>query len=131
MGFGSTAKKLQKVASLAEESYKRMNELREQLQHLRNEVENTSQQVDQMEYDLAEQRALLEALAEKEGLDVDSIIADANIEDVDAPAGEDQPTDQTVPVEEAEPDQSAGDGNAASGQSTGGQQTQGNHTAEK
>ena len=115
MGFGSTAKKLQKVASLAEESYKRMNELREQLQHLRAEVENTSQQVDQMEYDLAEQRALLEALAEKEGLDVDSIIADANIEDVDPEAGEsDQPAEQTVPVEEAEPEQSPSDGTAAS-----------------
>lgn len=84
MGFGDTAKKLQKVTSLAEESYNRMNELREQLLQLRNEVESTSQQVDRMEHDLAEQRALLEALADKQGLDVETIIADANIEDVDA-----------------------------------------------
>lgn len=84
MGFGDTAKKLQKVTSLAEESYNRMNELREQLVQLRNEVESTSQQVDRMEHDLAEQRALLEALAETQDLDVETIIADANIEDVDA-----------------------------------------------
>ncbi|QSG04570.1 DUF5798 family protein [Halapricum desulfuricans] len=84
MGFGDTAKKLQKVSSIAEDSYKRMNELREQLAQLRSEVESTSEQVDQMEYDLAEQRALLEALAEQQGLDVDAIVAEANIEDLDA-----------------------------------------------
>jgi TolA-binding protein len=83
MGFGDTAKKLQKVASLAEDSYQRMNELREQLVQLRNEVESTSQQVDRMEHDLSEQRALLEALAEKQDIDVEAVIADANIEDVD------------------------------------------------
>lgn len=85
MGLGSTAKKLQKVASIAEDTYKRMNELREQLQQLRGEVERTSQQVDQIEYDLAEQRALIEALAEREDIDVDSVIADANIKDIDVP----------------------------------------------
>jgi|AntRauTorcE11898_2_1112593.scaffolds.fasta_scaffold44336_2 chromosome segregation ATPase len=84
MGLGGTAKKLQKVASLAEDSYQKMNELREQLTQLRNEVQSTSRQVDGIERDLAEQRALLEALADEQDLDVDSIIADANIEDIDA-----------------------------------------------
>ncbi|MFW6017767.1 MAG: DUF5798 family protein [Halapricum sp.] len=83
MGFGDTAKKLQKVTSIAEESYKRMNELREQLVQLRSEVESTSEQVDRMEHDLAEQRALVEALAREQGLDVDAIVTEANIEDVD------------------------------------------------
>jgi TolA-binding protein len=84
MGLGGTAKKLQKVASLAEDSYQKMNELREQLAQLRNEVQSTSNQVDGIERDLAEQRALLEALADEQDLDVESIIADANIEDVAA-----------------------------------------------
>lgn len=88
MGLGGTAKKLQKVASLAEDSYQKMNELREQLAQLRDEVQSTSEQVDSMERDLAEQRALLEALAEQQDLDVDSIIADANIEDIAADEGE-------------------------------------------
>ncbi|QCC50803.1 DUF5798 family protein [Halapricum salinum] len=88
MGLGGTAKKLQKVASLAEDSYQKMNELREQLSQLRNEVESTSKQVDGIERDLAEQRALLEALAEQQDLDVDSIIADANIEDIAADENE-------------------------------------------
>jgi len=104
MGLGSATKKLQKVTSLAEESYKRINELREQLQHLREEVESTSQQVDVIEHDLAEQRALIEALAEKEGIDVEKVVADANIEDVDI--GDDGETGdgkgQAVPVTEAE-----------------------------
>lgn len=88
MGLGGTAKKLQKVASLAEDSYQKMNELREQLSQLRNEVESTSKQVDGIERDLAEQRALLEALAEQQDLDVDSIIADANIENIVAEENE-------------------------------------------
>lgn len=103
MGLGSTAKKLQKVSSLAEDSYKKMNELREQLQQLRTEVQNTSQQVDHIERDLAEQRALLEALAEAQDVDVESVIADANIEDVDTEA---------VPVTEAEGQSTAGSGDA-------------------
>lgn len=88
MGLGGTAKKLQKVASLAEDSYQKMNELREQLAQLRNEVQSTSEQVDGIERDLAEQRALLEALAEHQDLDVESIVADVNIEDVAADEGD-------------------------------------------
>lgn len=108
MGLGSATKKLQKVTSLAEESYKRINELREQLQHLREEVETTSEQVDVIEHDLAEQRALVEALAEKEGIDVQKVVADANIEDVDAAADSEAAADgEQVPVTEAE----AGSGN--------------------
>lgn len=93
MGLGGTAKKLQKVASLAEDSYQKMNELREQLAQLRNEVQSTSEQVDGIERDLAEQRAILEALAEQQGVDVDTIVADTNIEDVDTESSPDDTTD--------------------------------------
>lgn len=98
MGLGSATKKLQKATSLAEETYKRINELREQLQGLREQVETTSEQVDGIEHDLAEQRALIEALAEKEGIDIEKVVADANIEDV-SPEGGDA---EAVPVTEAE-----------------------------
>jgi uncharacterized coiled-coil DUF342 family protein len=101
MGLGSATKKLQKATSLAEETYKRINELREQLQELRETVETTSDQVDQIEHDLAEQRALIEALAEKEDIDVETIVADANIEDV-APANGQAEDGKAVPVTEAE-----------------------------
>jgi len=105
MGFGDTAKKLQKVTSAAEDLYEKMNQLRGQVQSLREEVETTSEQVDDIERDLAEQRALLEALADQQGLDVDAIVADANVETADAEgAGE---SGETEPV--AESAQSAGE----------------------
>ncbi|ERJ06648.1 hypothetical protein HLRTI_001359 [Halorhabdus tiamatea SARL4B] len=90
MGFGDTAKKLQKVTSAAEDLYEKMNQLRGQVQSLREEVATTSEQVDEIETDLAEQRALLEALAENEGIDVETVIADAHIEAVES---DDVPTD--------------------------------------
>jgi TolA-binding protein len=66
-----------------------MNELREQLTQLREEVQSTSEQVDTLERDVAEQRAILDAIAEEQGLDVESIVADANIEDVEDAAAAD------------------------------------------
>jgi len=84
MGFGDTAKKLQKVTSAAEDLYEKMNQLRGQVQSLREEVATTSEQVDEIETDLAEQRALIEAIAEGQGLDVETVISDAHIEKADA-----------------------------------------------
>lgn len=74
-----TAKKLQKVAKAAEELYGKMNEVIGRLTDLEAEVERTSAQVDHMEYDLAEQRAILEAIADAEGLDVDDILESATL----------------------------------------------------
>ncbi|WP_136686689.1 DUF5798 family protein [Halorhabdus amylolytica] len=111
MGFGDTAKKLQKVTSAAEDLYEKMNQLRGQVQSLREEVETTSEQVDEIEHDLAEQRALLEALAEEKGLDVESIVADVHIEDADATA---ESAESGTNVEEtAEPTAEAGAGSDA------------------
>ncbi|WP_336361267.1 DUF5798 family protein [Haladaptatus sp. ZSTT2] len=80
MGLGGTAKKLQKVADTAEELYKRLNELRDQILALRQQVESTGAKVESIEADLTEQRVLLEALAEKEGLDVEKLLAEAEAE---------------------------------------------------
>jgi len=79
MGLGGTTKKLQKVANAAEELYAKMNEVIGQLKDLQREVERTSAQVDDIEYEVAEQRAILEALAEKEGVDVEAVLADASL----------------------------------------------------
>jgi len=83
MGFGSTAKKLQKVADMAEELYTKVNELKAQLQALRGTVEETNERVDGIDQELTEQRALLEALAEQQGIDTDTVLTDAVIEDAE------------------------------------------------
>lgn len=81
MGLGSTAKKIQKVAEIADELYTKVNELKTQLQELRQTVEETEDRVDEVDRKLVEQRALIEALAEAQGLDPDSILADADVEE--------------------------------------------------
>lgn len=80
MGLGSTAKKVQKLADTAEKLYTKLNELRDQVNEMRETLETTSERVAALETENAEQRALIEALAKEEGIDVDDVVAD-----VDAP----------------------------------------------
>jgi TolA-binding protein len=89
MGFGSTAKKLQKVADIADDLYAKVNEQREQLQELRSSVETTSDHVEAIDQEQTKQRALLEALAEEQGLDTDAILAETEINDSE-PTADDQ-----------------------------------------
>ena len=77
MGLGSTAKKLQKLADIVEKTYKRLNELRDQLADLRSTVEDTGQRVEGLERAGAAQRALLDASAEDHALDPETVTADA------------------------------------------------------
>jgi len=77
MGFGSTAKKLQKVTEYAEQLYERFEKLREEVDELRGTVEDTNDRVGELERQLAEQRALVEALAEQDGVDVEAAVEDA------------------------------------------------------
>ncbi len=83
MGLGGTAKKLQKVANMAEELYKKLNQLRDQLQATQEQVETTNQRVTDLRKDVAEQRALVEALAEKQGVDVESVLTEAAIDEAE------------------------------------------------
>lgn len=83
MGFGSTAKKVQKMADTAEKLYAKLNELREQVNEMRGTVETMSDRVETLEAENAEQRALIEALAEEEGIDVDDVVADVEAPDVE------------------------------------------------
>ncbi len=79
MGLGGTTKKLQKVMDAAEQLYSRMNEVLQRLSALEEDVEETSSQVDHIERDIAEQRALLEALAKSEGIDTEAVLDNADL----------------------------------------------------
>ena len=79
MDIAGTKRKIQRVTKVAEESYKKMNEMLERMQEMENELQTTSQQVDHIEYELAEQRALLEAMAEQQGLDIEEVLDTADL----------------------------------------------------
>jgi peptidoglycan hydrolase CwlO-like protein len=89
MGLGSTAKKLQQVVDMAEDVYTRLNQLKEQIAELRETVTETRDRVDDLDYELAEQRAILDALAEREGIDVEAITAEVHVVDAEAAATDD------------------------------------------
>ncbi len=79
MALGGTAKKLQKVIDAAEQLYSKMNEVIERIGRVEADLETTSEQVDHIEHELAEQRALVEALAERQGVDVEETLAAADL----------------------------------------------------
>jgi hypothetical protein len=79
MGLGGTARKLQKVTDMAEDVYARLNDLRDQIVEMRETTQETSDRVDRLERESAEMRALLEALAEAEDIDVERVTAEAHI----------------------------------------------------
>lgn len=74
MGLGSTAKKLQQLADIAEKLYAKVNEILDRLADLHERMEETGDRVDRIDRELAEQRAIVEALAEREGVDVDAVL---------------------------------------------------------
>jgi len=79
MDITGTKRKIQRATKVAEESYKKMNELLERMQRMQQDVETTSKQVDRIEYDVARQGALIEAIAESQGLDTDELLAAADL----------------------------------------------------
>ncbi len=98
MGLGGATRKLQKVADMGEELYSRINELREQILEMRETVQETNARVAAVENRLDGQTAILEALAEKEGLDVDELLTEVAIEEAEATKKSDSPDDDgTIP----------------------------------
>lgn len=79
MDIAGTKQKLQRMMKVAEESYKKMSELLEKMERLQTDLETTSNQVNHIEYDLAEQRALIEAIAENEGIDIEAVMEEADL----------------------------------------------------
>ncbi|UWG47580.1 Uncharacterized protein HSRCO_1297 [Halanaeroarchaeum sp. HSR-CO] len=90
MGFGSTAKKLQSVVDMADNLYQKLNEVKEQMAAIRETIDTTNDRVGAIETELEEQREILEALAEAEGVEV----PDATVETDDST--EDDATDQAT-----------------------------------
>ncbi len=79
MDIAGTKERVQRLIKVAEESYKRINNLRERMDKLQTDLESTSSQVEHIGYELAEQRVLLEALAEREGIDVETVLEEADL----------------------------------------------------
>ena len=96
MDLGTTAKKLQRATKVAEESYKKMNELLERIQRLQEDLETTSRQVDQIERNVAEQRALIEVLAERQGVDTEQILEQADLPPAPEDPAESEPSKQAT-----------------------------------
>jgi archaellum component FlaC len=87
MGFGSTAKKLQKVTDMADKLYERFERLREQVNDLTGTVEETNDRVAALEAQVAEQRAILEEIADQDDIDVEEAVANAETAPEDAGDG--------------------------------------------
>jgi peptidoglycan hydrolase CwlO-like protein len=74
---------------MAEDVYGRLNQLRDQVKETQRTVVETRDRVDDVERELAEQRAIVEALAEQRGVDVDAVAADVHVADAEAAAAGD------------------------------------------
>lgn len=103
MGLGGATKKLQKVADMGDELYGKINELRQQITEMRETVQDTNGRVDAVENRLDQQGAILEALAEKEGIDVDELLTEVAIEEAEPAVTEAEPIEEaTVPDAESD-----------------------------
>lgn len=73
MGLGSTARRLQNLTDTAEELYKKLGEILERIRQIEGSIEESSDRLESIEARLDRQEALLEALAEAEGIYPSSI----------------------------------------------------------
>lgn len=87
--LGDATKKIQKLSTLAEKMYKKVNELQTRVEETTRTVNDTSDRVAKLEVELAEQRALLEAIADDHGIDIDDLEPDIEVDsDADDSGGE-------------------------------------------
>jgi len=87
--IGGAGKKIQTMVELAEELYERTNEMRGKLQETSETVEATAGRVERLEVEVAEQRAILEAVAEGQGVDVEAVVESVSVEAQES-GGDDQ-----------------------------------------
>ena len=71
--IGGAGKKISRMVDLAEELYERVNDLRARVESMTETVEGTADRVERLEAELAEQRALVAAIAEEQGVDVEAV----------------------------------------------------------
>lgn len=74
MGLGSTAKKLQNLVDIAEDLYNRVNDLRDRLIRMETTIDETSSRVESVEADIVELRAIVEAIAADQDVDVEAVV---------------------------------------------------------
>ena len=86
MGFGDTAKKIQTLADKAERTYQKINELRAEVEETQTTVLDTSERVQRLENEMAEQRAVLDAVATEVGVNLESVSTEAHITDAEEAA---------------------------------------------
>jgi chromosome segregation ATPase len=113
MGLGGTAKKLQKVTDMADDVYTRLNDLRDQIVEMRETTQETSDRVDRLERETAEVRALVEALAEKEGIDIEGVTAEAHIHEAEREDGDAASESQDADLESQGAERDGSDGDSA------------------
>ena len=116
MPLGGVTDKVQKILDTAEELYKRVTELREQVMEVRDTVQQTNERVATLENKLDQQGAVLEALAEHEGIDVDQLVTEVAIEEAE-PDPEEDAAEAADDAENPEgsgaiPDAEAGEGSS-------------------
>lgn len=83
MPLGGATKKLQQIVDMAEQTYERLNDLREQVQEMRQTVIDTNRRIRQLERTVDDQGALIEALAHDADVDVEQVLAEAAIEEAE------------------------------------------------
>jgi len=79
MDIGGIKTKLQQMLDAAEQLYAKMNEVVEQLTELKERLEATDERLISVERRVAEQRAIVEALARQEGVDVEAVLSEADL----------------------------------------------------
>ena len=101
MGFGDTAKKIQTLADRAERTYKKISELRDEVDETQETVKDTADRIKTLENEMAEQRAVLDAVAEEVGVDLERVSTEAHITDAEeSAAGEGDETDSGGDVDD-------------------------------
>lgn len=91
MVLGNATQKIQTIVELAEDLYEKVTELREQILELRETLEQTNNRVSNIETELTEQRAILQAIADEHDINSDDILAE-----LDDPDGENQDASDTA-----------------------------------
>lgn len=80
MVLGNATQKIQTLVELAEELYEKVMEIRQQLVTLKETAGDTNEGVMRLERQVTEQRALIEALADEQGIDVEAVTADIKVD---------------------------------------------------
>ncbi|AFZ71878.1 DUF5798 family protein [Natronobacterium gregoryi] len=93
MGLGSTAKKLQGLSDRAEAMYKQVQKLQDRIVGLEEEMDDTHDTVKRLDHQISEQRELLIAIADEQGLDGEQILADAAIDEVELASEDEESVD--------------------------------------